>query len=205
MYIANKFKQQTQNVSLKSVILACAVFFLLVPGFIPLHELTHYYCAKAHGWDAKIYSVVTHYRQIDPEIMNGSVMRMRCAAVGPAFDLAVSLTGAGIFLFLMKGKSIALSESFWFWFASICCVKGLRWFRIVWQGHGDEAAVSVSLGLERMFVAKLLLPVSIGFLLLLLWVHWRTKTTVQFFAAYCAGVIGVGLWIDIVGPAIFGG
>ena len=33
MYIANKFKQQTQNVSLKSVILACAVFFLPCPRF----------------------------------------------------------------------------------------------------------------------------------------------------------------------------
>lgn len=195
---------QSSTRSVRSLVIACVIYFLLMPGLIPLHELAHYSCAKSYGWNANIQSIYTTWSETPLATKPAKTVKLHCTAVGPLFDYIIALIGAAILFSFLKSWRSNNSENILFWLASLCCVKGLRSFRIQWQGSGDELFVSQALWRDPMLLNSWLLLVSTALLIILLWVHFRTQTLIQLFAAYCAGVLGVGIWINMLGPAIFG-
>jgi len=189
---------------MRSLVVAAVIYFLLMPGLIPLHEFAHYSCAKFYGWNANIQSIYTTWSETSLATKPAKTVRLHCTLVGPLLDYVIALLGACVLFLFLKSWRANYCESILFWLASICCTKGLRSFRILWQGSGDEVHVSQVLWHDPMLLNNWLLPLSTVLLIALLWVHFKTQTLMQFFAAYCAGVIGMALWIDMVGPAIFG-
>ena len=182
------------------------MFAFGVPAIILAHEFGHYSYARICGHQARIRTARTDWTG---EFKNKAEQRhfsVRCALAGPVVELSLATLGSSWLYVYVRRRRRAQPIALAVWPASLCCTAGFRWFKIALQGSTtDEAELSSWLGFHWQTLPLLLLPLSLAYLAVLLYSHFRLNTWVDLSFGVIGGIAGGLVWLYIAGPALLGG
>jgi hypothetical protein len=72
------------------------------------------------------------------------------------------------------------------------------------MNSSDEATMSTLLGLNKWVIPICTLPIGVGIVGYVASGHIRNQTLIPLIAGVFGAFCGLGLWINIVGPILFG-
>lgn len=182
------------------------VFFFGVPAIVLLHELSHWEVASFYDMQPVLHTTSVDVSQVtillgEEEMWDKKNFRFTLA--GPAVEFTLAVLGTVALLFVARDSKPTARPSLIFWIATLCCFAGLRWFKTLWSGR-DEWYLSEKMGLAPHSLPLMMLPISLFVLVFLIRTHVRTGTVTEFGVAFLSGILGVTLWIWVVGPMILG-
>ena len=172
-------------------ILFCGLF----PLGVFLHECGHYFTAQILGWEARL--TPTYVPFVAPKLT--SVTHILFQLGGISVDLVL----VGIGIVCLQHTRNRDRPNWLVWVATALTMFAVRWWLaplFLAVGMSDEAKISIELGMPPWVVPALSMPPGLVVLVFVLKIHLRNKTIFPLIAGCISLVLGMGLWVNIIGP-----
>lgn len=172
------------------------------PTGVFIHECGHLVAATAFGWKTTFHAALVRWTHSPPPSASAIILFL---LAGVLCD--VIFVGTGLFLIKRPMRMPARAFDFALLTGTLLTAFSTRWAIspvFVMINASDEATMSSLLGLNPWVIPICSLPIGIGIVGYALLTHIRNKTVIPMIAGYFGAFCGLGLWITIVGPLLFG-
>jgi hypothetical protein len=182
------------------------IYFTLIAFGFPfgafIHECGHFTAATAFGWNATFYAAFVGWSHSTPPSALAVVVFLLAGVL-----VDVIFVSKGLFL-LAKHKRTPPRQFDWpILIGTLLTAFSIRWSIspvFVLLNSSDEARMSSALGLNQWVIPICTLPIGIGIAIYVISVHIRNKSVIPLMTGAFGAFCGMGLWVNIVGPALFG-
>lgn len=167
-----------------------------------IHECGHFAAATAFGWTTTFRAAMVGWTH-SPAPSDSAVMVFLLAGV----VCDVTFVGTGLFLLARCLRTSTRGFDFVRLAATLLTLFSIRWAIspvFVMMNSSDEAAMSSLLGLNKWVIPVGTLPIGIGIVGYVVAAHIRSQTVIPLIAGTFGAFCGLGLWINFVGPVLFG-
>jgi len=188
--------------ALRSALIYFSMMAVGFPTGVFVHECGHFAAAKAFGWTTTFKAAFVGWTHSPPP-SDSSVMVFLLAGV--IFD--VIFVGIGLLLLTKCTRTRSRQFDIALLTGTLLTAFSIRWCIspiFVMLNSSDEAMMSSLLGFNRWVIPICTLPVGVGIAGYAIYSHIRNQTVVAMMAGGFGAFCGLGLWINIVGPMLFG-
>ena len=188
--------------SLQSSLIYFALMAIGFPIGVFIHECGHFAAGTAFGWKTTFQAAIVGWTHSPPPSASDVMVFL---LAGVLCD--VIFVSTGLFLLRRCMRSSTQGFSFVQLVGTLLIAFSIRWAIspvFVMINASDEALMSSLLGLNKWVIPIGTLPIGIGIVGYLISAHIRSQTVIPLMAGTFGAFSGLGLWINIVGPTLFG-
>lgn len=172
------------------------------PIGVLIHECGHFVAGKLFGWETTFHAAFVGWTHSSTPPAWANMVFLLAAIV---FDIFFVCTG--LFLLARNAGTASRHRDSVYLLATLLASYSIRWTIapvFVLLNLSDEAQISALLGLNRWVLPICTLPIGIGVTAAVVLSHIRSHTVTPLIAGAFGAFCGLGAWVNLVGPVLFG-